>query len=169
MNKAYEVADRLMEWVSSLLHRITGESSPVWDRIVYGILVFVIAIVVARVGRSQSLYPYNACYPAVGDFISVAICFSRNSRTITDYRKSLLDLSARSPRFLDQYANFGLLAYLFSSYRISGSADEGNDTNYQRTFDRDMGDYCGIYFDRTFADGFDYRTGRICRGADVDI
>lgn len=40
MNKAYEVADRLMEWVSSLLHRITGESSPVWDRIVYGILVF---------------------------------------------------------------------------------------------------------------------------------
>ena len=23
MNKAYEVADRLMEWVSSLLHRIT--------------------------------------------------------------------------------------------------------------------------------------------------
>ena len=30
MNKAYEVADRLMEWVSSLLHRITGESSPVW-------------------------------------------------------------------------------------------------------------------------------------------
>ncbi len=110
MNKAYEVADRLMEWVSSLLHRITGESSPVWDRIVYGILVFVIAIVVARilrmiviyvihriikykggsverVGRSQSLYPYNACYPAVGDFISVAICFSRNSRTITDYRK----------------------------------------------------------------------------------
>lgn len=192
MNKAYEVADRLMEWVSSLLHRITGESSPVWDRIVYGILVFVIAIVVARilrmiviyvihriikykggsverVGRSQSLYPYNACYPAVGDFISVAICFSRNSRTITDYRKSLLDLSARSPRFLDQYANFGLLAYLFSSYRISGSADEGNDTNYQRTFDRDMGDYCGIYFDRTFADGFDYRTGRICRSADVDI
>ena len=83
--------------------------------------------------------------------------------------KSLLDLSARSPRFLDQYANFGLLAYLFSSYRISGSADEGNDTNYQRTFDRDMGDYCGIYFDRTFADGFDYRTGRICRSADVDI
>lgn len=45
----------------------------------------------------------------------------------------MLDLSARSPRFLDQYANFGLLAYLFSSYRISGSADEGNDTNYQRT------------------------------------
>ena len=96
-------------------------------------------------------------------------CFSRNSRTITDYRKSLLDLSARSPRFLDQYANFGLLAYLFSSYRISGSTDEGNDTNYQRTFDRDMGDYCGFYFDRTFPDGFDYRTGRICRSADVDI
>lgn len=42
-------------------------------------------------------------------------------------------------------------------------------TNYQRTFDRDMGDYCGFYFDRTFPDGFDYRTGRICRSADVDI
>ncbi len=26
------------------------------------------------------------------------------------------------------------LAYLFSSYRISGSADEGNDTNYQKDF-----------------------------------
>ena len=190
MNKAYEVADRLMEWVSSLLHRITGESSPVWDRIVYGILVFVIAIVVARILRMIVIYVIHRIIKykggdllkglveakvfthithAVGDFISVAICFSRNSRTITDYRKSLLDLSARSPRFLDQYANFGLLAYLFSSYRISGSADEGNDTNYQRTFDRDMGDYCGIYFDRTFADGFDYRTGRICRSADVDI
>ena len=159
MNKAYEVADRLMEWVSSLLHRITGESSPVWDRIVYGILVFVIAIVVARILRMIVIYVIHRIIKYKG----------RNYRTITDYRKSLLDLSARSPRFLDQYANFGLLAYLFSSYRISGSADEGNDTNYQRTFDRDMGDYCGIYFDRTFPDGFDYRTGRICRGADVDI
>ena len=56
MNKAYEVADRLMEWVSSLLHRITGESSPVWDRIVYGILVFVIAIVVARILRMIVIY-----------------------------------------------------------------------------------------------------------------
>ena len=49
MNKAYEVADRLMEWVSSLLHRITGES-------VYGILVFVIAIVVARILRMIVIY-----------------------------------------------------------------------------------------------------------------
>ena len=56
MNKAYEVADRLMEWVSSLLHRITGEPSPVWDRIVYGILVFVIAIVVARILRMIVIY-----------------------------------------------------------------------------------------------------------------
>lgn len=56
MNKAYEVADRLMECVSSLLHRITGESSPVWDRIVYGILVFVIAIVVARILRMIVIY-----------------------------------------------------------------------------------------------------------------
>ena len=56
MNKAYEVADRLMEWVSSLLHRITGESSPVWDRVVYGILVFVIAIVVARILRMIVIY-----------------------------------------------------------------------------------------------------------------
>ena len=143
MNKAYEVADRLMEWVSSLLHRITGESSPVWDRIVYGILVFVIAIVVARILRMIVIYVIHRIIKYKGG----------------DLLKGLVD----------QYANFGILAYLFSSYRISGSADEGNDTNYQRTFDRDMGDYCGIYFDRTFADGFDYRTGRICRSADVDI
>ena len=252
MNKAYEVADRLMEWVSSLLHRITGESSPVWDRIVYGILVFVIAIVVARILRMIVIYVIHRIIKYKGGdllkglveakvfthithvipplvilsllpfafhgtpellriiekvcwiYLLGVLVFSINTQIsvfwriysrrtafrdrpmkgmiqiikglligiwviITDYRKSLLDLSARSPRFLDQYANFGLLAYLFSSYRISGSADEGNDTNYQRTFDRDMGDYCGIYFDRTFADGFDYRTGRICRSADVDI
>ena len=176
MNKAYEVADRLMEWVSSLLHRITGEPSPVWDRIVYGILVFVIAIVVARILRMIVIYVIHRIIKYKGGDLLKGLVEAKVFTHITHVIPPLVilsllpfALSARSPRFFDQYANFGLLAYLFSSYRISGSADEGNDTNYQRTFDRDMGDYCGIYFDRTFADGFDYRIGRICRGADVDI
>ena len=123
MNKAYEVADRLMEWVSSLLHRITGESSPVWDRIVYGILVFVIAIVVARILRMIVIYvihriikykggdllkglvkpkslPYNTCYPAVGDFISVDICFLGTPELAHGYRKKFAGFICRSPRFL---------------------------------------------------------------------
>ena len=190
MNKAYEVADRLMEWVSSLLHRITGESSPVWDRIVYGILVFVIAIVVARILRMIVIYVIHRIIKYKGGDLLKGLVEAKVFTHITHVIPPLVILSLLPFAFhgtpellriiekvcwiyllgvLDQYANFGLLAYLFSSYRISGSADEGNDTNYQRTFDRDMGDYCGIYFDRTFADGFDYRTGRICRGADVDI
>ena len=56
MNKAYEIADRLMEWVSSLLLRITGETSSVWNSVVYGILVFVIAIVVGRILRAIVIY-----------------------------------------------------------------------------------------------------------------
>ena len=56
MKKAYEIADRLMEWVSDLLLRLTGSSSPVWDRIVYGVLVFVIAIVVGRILRAVVIY-----------------------------------------------------------------------------------------------------------------
>lgn len=56
MKKAYEIADRLMEWVSDLLLRLTGSPSPVWDRIVYGVLVFVIAIVVGRILRAVVIY-----------------------------------------------------------------------------------------------------------------
>ncbi|WP_286007515.1 mechanosensitive ion channel family protein [Barnesiella viscericola] len=56
MKKAYEIADRLMEWVSDLLLRLTGSSSPVWDRIVYGVLVFVIAIAVGRILRAVVIY-----------------------------------------------------------------------------------------------------------------
>lgn len=56
MKKAYEIADRLMEWVSDLLLRLTGAPSPVWDRIVYGVLVFVIAIVVGRILRAVVIY-----------------------------------------------------------------------------------------------------------------
>ena len=56
MKKAYEIADRLMEWVSDLLLRLTGSPSPVWNRIVYGVLVFVIAIVVGRILRAVVIY-----------------------------------------------------------------------------------------------------------------
>ncbi|WP_272960344.1 mechanosensitive ion channel family protein [Barnesiella viscericola] len=56
MKKAYEIADRLMEWVSDLLLRLTGSPSPVWDRIVYGVLVFVIAIAVGRILRAVVIY-----------------------------------------------------------------------------------------------------------------
>ena len=56
MNKAYEIADRLMAWVSDLLQRFTGEPSPVWDQIVYSLLVFVIAIVVGRILRAIVIY-----------------------------------------------------------------------------------------------------------------
>lgn len=56
MNKAYEIADRLMAWVSDLLQRLTGEPSPVWDQIVYSLLVFVIAIVVGRILRAIVIY-----------------------------------------------------------------------------------------------------------------
>ena len=56
MKKAYEIADRLMEWVSVLLLRLTGSPSPVWNRIVYGVLVFVIAIVVGRILRAVVIY-----------------------------------------------------------------------------------------------------------------
>lgn len=56
MNKAYEIADRLMAWVSALLQRLTGESSPIWDQIVYSILVFLIAIVVGRILRAIVVY-----------------------------------------------------------------------------------------------------------------
>ena len=72
MNKAYEVADRLMEWVSSLLHRITGESSPVWDRIGFGFLVFVIALVFALILSMIVIYVilliknYNGGYLLLG-------------------------------------------------------------------------------------------------------
>ena len=56
MNKAYEIADRLMEWVSDLLRQVLGITSPVWNQIVYGFLVFVIAIVVGRVLRAIVIY-----------------------------------------------------------------------------------------------------------------
>ncbi len=56
MNKAYEIADRLMEWVSTLLLRFTGESSPVLAQIVYSVLVFLIAIVVGRILRVIVIY-----------------------------------------------------------------------------------------------------------------
>ena len=135
MNKAYEVADRLMEWVSSLLHRITGESSPVWDRIVYGILVFVIAIVVARILRMIAIYVIHRIIKYKGgDLLKglveakvfthithvipplvilslLPFAFHRNCRTITDYRKSLLDLSARMSSFsrsIRKFRSFGV-------------------------------------------------------------
>ncbi len=52
MDRTHDVADRLMDGVSALVRGVTGESSPVFDRAVYGILVFVIAIVVARILRA---------------------------------------------------------------------------------------------------------------------
>ncbi len=51
MDRVYDIADRLMSWVSALLRGLVGRTTPMWDGIVYGILVFVIAIVVARVLR----------------------------------------------------------------------------------------------------------------------
>ncbi len=51
MDRTHHVADRLMVWVSEFLEELTGHSSPMWDRLVYGILVFGIAIGIARVLR----------------------------------------------------------------------------------------------------------------------
>ena len=56
MYKTYEIADRLMAWVSDLLQRFTGESSPVWNQIVYSLLVFLIAIVLGRILRAIVVY-----------------------------------------------------------------------------------------------------------------
>ncbi len=51
MDRTHDIADRLMAWVATLFRELTGHSSPVLDQLFYGILVFVIAIVVARVLR----------------------------------------------------------------------------------------------------------------------
>ncbi len=51
MDRTHDIADRLMDWVSVFVRELTGQSSPVLDRAIYGILVFMIAIVVARVLR----------------------------------------------------------------------------------------------------------------------
>ncbi len=51
MDRTHDIADRLMAWVSALFRELTGHDSPILDKVFYGILVFVIAVVISRVLR----------------------------------------------------------------------------------------------------------------------